>query len=56
MGIVVPRPALRAGGNRRIRNRLARHKVLTDELIAGGMSLEEASRIAFRQVLEENVR
>lgn len=56
MGIVIPRPALRAGGNRRIRNRLARHKVLTDALLAEGVPLAEASRQAYNQVLQEGTK
>jgi hypothetical protein len=53
MGIVNPRPPLRAGGNRLIRVRLARHKVLTDQYIAGGMDSKAASSRAYAEVLRE---
>lgn len=53
MGIVNPRPALRAAGNRRIRARLALHKELMDQLVAEGVDPKVASRQAYEQVLKE---
>lgn len=53
MGQVVPRPALRAAGNRRIKARLARHAELQAELEAAGHDKATASRMAYEQVLKE---
>lgn len=47
MGIINPRPALRAKGNRDIINNLKRHSDLTVLLTASGINKEEASRLAY---------
>lgn len=53
MGIVIPRPPLRAAGNRRIKARLARHAEIMAELEAGGLDREAASREAYQRVIRE---
>jgi hypothetical protein len=53
MGIVIPRPPLRAAGSRRIRARLARHAEIMAELEADGMSREAASAEAYVRVIRE---
>jgi hypothetical protein len=48
MGLAIPRPAMRKGEERRIRERLQRHVELTAQFVSEGLSRDEASKKAFQ--------
>lgn len=50
MGIIIPRPALRKAGVRRIESNLADHADHMARFMANGMTRESASREAFKMV------
>ncbi len=50
MGIINPRPSMRAAEERRLRNTLKQHQALRVEIRESGVSDEEASSIAFNIV------
>ncbi len=47
MGIANPRPAMRRGEERKIKEQLATHALLTRQYINAGKTREEASKEAF---------
>ncbi len=50
MGIVIPRPPIRAKESRTIRQRLARHAELTERYKAEGLSPAAASAKAYQDI------
>jgi hypothetical protein len=56
MGIANPRPAMRCGEERRIKEALALHASLTKEIREAGASNEIASKIAFNIVTTRHLR
>jgi hypothetical protein len=53
MGLAIPRPAMRKREAKWIARRLKRHHELMVQLQAGGFSKDDASKIAYDMLLEE---
>jgi hypothetical protein len=52
MGIIIPRPPMRKAERRRVQMHLARHSALMRAYEAQGMTREQASAAALRQMQE----